>query len=177
MEILIPDEYRVLYEPYYTPRILKIPHPALRSVAKPVAKVTKRHQELIKQMIREMRGANGIGLAAPQLGVLERVIVIAPGGLKPLALINPQITAAEGQVVGQEGCLSVPGLYGDVERAEKVEIQAQDRTGATCTWEMEGLAARVVQHEIDHLDGVLFFDKADIATLHWEMPSGASPVE
>ena len=177
MEILIPAEYQPLYEPGYTPRILKIPHPALRSVAKRVTKVSKRHQELIKQMIREMRAANGIGLAAPQIGVLERVIVIAPGNMKPLALINPEILSAEGEIVGQEGCLSVPGLYGDVGRAEKVRVQAQDRTGSTCTWEMEGLAARVVQHETDHLDGVLFYDKADLATLHWEMPSGASPAE
>ncbi len=170
MEIVVPPEYQALYES--DGPILKVPHPVLRQKAEPVAKVTKRTQEVMDSMVRIMRAANGVGLAGPQVGVSERIIVIAPEGFRPLPLVNPIILSREGTMVGQEGCLSIPGLYGDVERARKIEIEALDRKGRRVQYELEGMPARVVQHEIDHLDAVLFTDKVDPSTLHWMHPDG-----
>jgi peptide deformylase len=124
-------------------------------------------------MIRIMKDANGIGLAAPQLGLLTNLVIISSEHMRPTALINPVITKMEGKQIGQEGCLSLPGLYGDVERAEYIEIEAMDRRGREVVFELEGMPARVAQHEIDHLTGVLFTDKVDLATLHWHHPNGA----
>jgi peptide deformylase len=122
-------------------------------------------------MERALKIANGVGIAAPQLGESLRVILIAPDGRKPTALINPEIIRAEGEATGQEGCLSLPGLYGDVQRHTKVEVRAINKEGNPVRLDLEGMSARIVEHEIDHLDGVLFIDKADPATLHWEWPS------
>jgi peptide deformylase len=170
MEIVVPDEFKFLYEKSDARPVVKIPAPVLRQRALALTKVSRKTLLLIDQMSRIMRMANGIGLAAPQLGILSRVIVIAPDGMKPSALINPRVVKAEGSVVGEEGCLSIPGLYGDVTRPEFVEVEAMDRKGRMMTLELEGLPARVVQHEIDHLDGILFIDKVDPATLHWMNP-------
>ena len=90
--------------------------------------------------------------------------------MKPLALVNPVILDAGGEQLGQEGCLSIPGLYGDVSRFDQIEISALDRTGRPISLKLSGMPSRVVQHEIDHLDGVLFIDKVNLATLHWEDP-------
>jgi peptide deformylase len=139
-------------------------------VAQPLVKVTKKTQLLVDDMLRIMRRANGVGLAAPQLGIDQRVIVIAPMDYRPMALINPVITKMEGEVLGTEGCLSLPGLYGTVKRAKYVEVDCLDRRGREITIELEGMPARVLQHEVDHLDGVLFIDKVDVATLHWAQP-------
>ncbi|HRI45177.1 MAG TPA: peptide deformylase, partial [Fimbriimonadaceae bacterium] len=98
-------------------------------------------------------------------------------GMKPLPLINPEIVAQEGSQIGEEGCLSIPGLYGDVERAAWVRVEAYDRKGRPIEIEMEGIAARVVLHEVDHLNGVLFIDKVDEATLHWQHPSSRADAE
>jgi peptide deformylase len=133
-------------------------------------KISKKTDFTINEMMRIMRKAHGIGLAAPQVGLSQRLIVIAPPDYKPTALINPKIIKAEGEQIGQEGCLSIPGLYGDVKRFEYVEVEAMDRKGRELIFELDGLAARVVQHEIDHLDGILFIDKVDLATLHWVDP-------
>lgn len=172
MEIVVPDEFKYLYETSAKRPVLKVPHPVLRQLAAPVGKVSRKTQELIDQMLKIMKGANGVGLAAPQVGVLQRIIVIAPMDMKPTALINPKVVKAEGEQVGVEGCLSIPGLYGDVKRAAFIEVDAEDRKGRHLTFELEGMHARVVQHEIDHLDGVLFTDKVDLATLHWAHPDG-----
>jgi len=173
MEIVIPDEFRYLYRQTPEWPVVKIPDPVLRSVASPVTKVGKKTQELIDEMMRTMNLARGIGLAAPQLGVLQRVVVVAVPDVKPFAMINPRVLKTDGEQIGQEGCLSVPGLYGDVTRALSVKVEAIDRTGKDVVFDLEGIAARVALHEIDHLDGVLFTDKADPATLHWEHPEGA----
>lgn len=170
MEIVVPDEYRYLYELTWTPPVVKYPAEVLRRRALPVAKFSKRTIRLIGDMIRIMRDANGQGLAAPQVGVSERVVIIAPGGGKAMPLVNPTILEAIGEQVGQEGCLSIPGLYGDVKRSQRVVVRALDGRGKVGEWEMEGLAARVVLHEIDHLDGVLFTDRVDPATLYWQNP-------
>lgn len=170
MDIVVPDEYKFLYEVSPQRPVLKVPHPALRQVAKEVDRVTKKTQLIIDDMLRIMKLANGVGLAGPQLGISQRIITINVTGVKPMGLVNPSIKKSEGEDIDTEGCLSVPGVYGDVKRAEWVLVEATDRKGRTYTYEFEGLPARVVQHEIDHLDGILFLDKVDIATLHWANP-------
>jgi len=172
MEILVPDEFKYLYVRNAERPIVKIPDAVLRKQATDVTRIGKKQQELIDEMLLFMKQANGIGLAAPQVGNLQRIVVVAPPGIRAMALINPKVVKAEGTQVGQEGCLSIPGLYGDVERALYVEVEAFDRRGRQITLELEGLPARVAQHEIDHLDGVLFIDKVDPATLHWMHPDG-----
>jgi peptide deformylase len=172
MEVVVPDEFKYLYVRNAERPVFKVPDPVLRQNALAVAKLSKKTQQLIDSMLRIMHQANGVGLAAPQVGILQRIIVAAPVGMKPTAFINPTIVKAEGEVVGLEGCLSLPGLYGDVKRAEYVEVEAMDRRGREYTFELEGMPARVVQHEIDHLTGVLFIDKVDPVTLHWTHPDG-----
>lgn len=169
MQIVIPDEFQYLYAVNTERPVLKIPAEVLRQKAKSIERVTKKHQIIADNMVKIMKQAHGVGLAGPQIGVSERLIVIAPTG-KPLVLLNPIIKESEGEVIGEEGCLSIPGLYGDVLRAEKVLVSAYDRKGRECEFEMEGMSARVVQHEIDHLDGILFIDKVDPKTLHWLHP-------
>jgi len=170
MQIVVPDEFKYLYARDAERPIVKVPDPVLRQTAVEVARLSKKTLLLVDDMMRIMRKANGVGLAAPQVGILQRVIVVAPLDFKPMALINPVITKAEGEQIGQEGCLSIPGLYGDVKRADFVEVDCIDRKGREITIELEGMPARIVQHEIDHLDGVLFIDKVDVATLHWAHP-------
>ena len=178
MQIVVPDEYRHLYVHDREHPVVKIPADVLRQVAPDVPKISKKTILLIDDMVRIMRRANGVGLAAPQVGILQRLIVINPEGMRPTALINPVIVKAEGEQIGQEGCLSIPGLYGDVKRYDYVEVEALDRRGRELTYELEGMPARIVQHEIDHLDGILFIDKVIAETLHWMHPEGSDdPVE
>ena len=170
MQIVVPDEFKLLYVRNSERPVVKIPDPVLRQVAAEVPKLSKKTLLLIDDMLRIMRRANGVGLAAPQVGILQRIIVIAPEGTRPTALINPRIVKAEGEQIGQEGCLSIPGLYGDVKRYKYVEVEAFDRKGRELVFELEDMPARVVQHEIDHLDGILFIDKVLTETLHWTNP-------
>ncbi len=172
MLVVVPDEFQYLYVQNDERPVVKIPADVLRAVAAPVRKITKKTQFLIDDMVRIMKKASGIGLAAPQVGVSSRLIVIAPDDMKPMALINPRVIREEGEQIGQEGCLSIPGLYGDVIRAAYIEVEAIDRRGNLITLELEGLPARVVLHEVDHLDGVLFTDKVDPKTLNWRDPDG-----
>jgi peptide deformylase len=172
MEIVVPDEFRYLYVQNDERPVVKVPAAVLRQKAHEVAKISKRTQALIDTMMTIMRKANGVGLAAPQIAVLQRVIVVSPADMKPMALINPVIVKAEGEQIGMEGCLSIPGLYGDVKRFAYVEVECLDRRGRELTIELEGMPARVVQHEIDHLEGVLFTDKVLLETLHWAHPEG-----
>ncbi|MFZ5824975.1 MAG: peptide deformylase [Bacillota bacterium] len=141
--------------------IVKDPADVLRKKAKPVTKVNASIKKLLDDMAETMYEAPGVGLAGPQVGVSKRVIVIDPHdettGL--LQLINPEIIAQEGWVKGTEGCLSIPGLVGDVWRYEKVRVVALDRNGHKVWIDAEGWLARIFQHEIDHLDGVLYTDK------------------
>lgn len=177
MQVVVPDEFKFLYVQNEERPVVKIPAPVLREVAKPVAKISKKTQLLIDDMVRIMTKANGIGLAAPQVGLLQQVIVVAADGMKPTALINPVVVKSEGEQIGEEGCLSIPGLYGDVKRAAYVEVEALDRRGRELTFEFEGLPARVLLHEVDHLSGVLFIDKVDVTTLHWRNPADNPPDE
>lgn len=177
MQIVVPEEFKALYVTDAKNPIVKIPAPVLRQKAQEVVKISKKVGFLLDDMLRIMRKANGVGLAAPQLGLLQRIIVIAPDDMRPTALINPRIVKMEGEQIGQEGCLSIPGLYGDVKRAQYIEVEAIDRKGRELTYELEGMPARVVQHEVDHLDGVLFIDKVMVETLHWIDPNSPHPDE
>lgn len=130
----------------------------LRKHARQVVKFDRRLAVLLDDMADTMYEADGVGLAAPQVGVLKRAVVIDVGeGL--IELVNPQIVWQEGEVVGAEGCLSVPGRRGTVARPEKVRVAAQDRKGNAVEVEGEGLLAVCLCHEIDHLDGILYVDK------------------
>lgn len=130
----------------------------LRKHARRVDKFDKRLAVLLDDMADTMYEADGVGLAAPQVGILKRCVVIDVGeGL--IELVNPEILSAEGEVVDVEGCLSVPGRRATVARPEKVRVHAQDRKGKHIEIEGEGLLARCLCHELDHLDGVLYVDK------------------
>jgi peptide deformylase len=151
------------------PEIVKLGHPALRQCARPVARIDAQTPSLIERMIRIMREAHGLGLAAPQVGVSLRILVYDAGeGEGVRVLINPKIVSMKGeQLEPPEGCLSIPGLVGRVQRAEEVRIKGFDRRLKPVIKRVTGLEARVLQHEIDHLDGILFIDKADPETLEW----------
>ena len=141
--------------------ILTYPDPRLHTVAKPVAVVDERIRQLIADMIETMYEAKGIGLAATQVDVHERVIVIdvSEEHSQPLALINPVIEwASSDRIKGEEGCLSVPGIYDGVERAHQVRVSALDPDGQPITIEAEGLESICLQHEIDHLQGKVFVE-------------------
>ena len=173
MDILVPDEMKHLYVRNGERPVYKIPAPVLRQKAVEIRTISKKVLQTADDMIAIMKKARGIGLAAPQVGLSQRMIVIAPEGIKPTVMINPRILESAGEVVMEEGCLSIPGLYGDVTRPEKVVVEAYDRKGRRVEYELEDMPARVVQHEIDHLEGILFIDLADPATLHWTDPEKA----
>ena len=140
-------------------KILTAGDPVLRQTAAEVTKIDKKLIKLLKDMAETMYAADGVGLAAPQIGVSKRIVVIDVGdGI--IEMINPVIVNKEGSVVGGEGCLSVPEYEGEVERAEKVVCEFTDRSGKRYLIETDGLLAIAIQHELDHLDGVLFIDKA-----------------
>lgn len=133
--------------------------PILRKTARPVDQVTDRTRKILNDMADTMYHAQGVGLAAPQVGISKRLIVVDVGdGL--LQLVNPVISAKDGIQEGPEGCLSVPGLNGVVVRANHVVVTAQNEYGEPVTIDAEGFKARALQHEIDHLEGILYTDKA-----------------
>jgi len=142
--------------------IVKHPDPVLRERAKEVTKFNASLHKLLDDMADTMYDADGVGLAAPQVGILKRVFVVDADeehGL--IELVNPEIVSMEGEQLGAEGCLSIPGLQGDVKRANKVVIKGQDRHGNPVQYEGTELLARAFQHELDHLNGVLFIDLAE----------------
>ena len=143
--------------------ILVYPDPFLARKAVPVPVVDDRIRALIRDMFETMYAAEGIGLAATQVGVGKRVVVLdvspVDGTIAPLAVVNPEIVARDGSATAVEGCLSVPGVQGEVCRAETVEVRGMDEQGAPLRIRAEGILSRALQHEIDHLDGVLFIDR------------------
>ncbi|MCU6708954.1 peptide deformylase [Paenibacillus sp. J5C_2022] len=142
--------------------IVKEPDPVLHEVAKEVTKFNANLQKLLKDMAETMYDANGVGLAAPQIGILKRVIVVDVGDENGLVkMVNPVITEREGEQIGPEGCLSIPGINGEVRRAERIVVEGQDAAGERFTIEAKGYFARAFQHEIDHLNGILFTEIAD----------------
>jgi len=142
--------------------ILVWPHPVLKQKAQPVAKVDDEIRTLIKDMFESMYAADGVGLAAPQIGVLKNVVVLdttpRQPEAKPVAMVNPEILSLEGKMTYKEGCLSVPGEAEDVDRAAVVTVRFLDENGDEQTLTCEGLLAVAVQHETDHLKGVMFVD-------------------
>ena len=131
----------------------------LRQVATPVTDFTPELKKIIKDMIEFMKDSNGIGLAAPQIGISKRFVVIGFEDVDPFVLINPEIieTSLEENVY-EEGCLSIPGMYAKVTRPERIKVQAWNERGRPFNLEADGLLSTVIQHEIDHLNGVLFID-------------------
>lgn len=144
-------------------QIRKAGDKVLKEQAAPVAKIDRRIKRLLDDMAQTMYDAEGVGLAAPQVGVSLRIIVVDAGdGL--YELINPELHECEGSECSTEGCLSIPGIFGEVERGTSVKVEGFNRDGKKVCITATGLLARALQHEIDHLDGVLFIDRAN--TLH-----------
>jgi peptide deformylase len=142
--------------------ILLLGSDALHQKAEAVETVDDEIRALIVQMFAAMQSHNGVGLAAPQVGRLLRLFVVIADDGVPRVFINPHIVfSSEETVSREEGCLSIPGTYGDIVRPEKITVQALDERGKKFMLEADGLLARVIQHENDHLDGILFIDRAD----------------
>jgi peptide deformylase len=136
--------------------------PVLREKAARVDEISEKTRELIRNMFETMYAEEGVGLAAPQVGVSERIIVVDPqqDDLPAFALINPEIVELSKETEkGEEGCLSIPGLRDVVERPYRVVVKGTSESGEARQLELDGLAARIIQHEVDHLDGILFFDR------------------
>lgn len=150
-------------------QLMTIGEPVLRGQANPVTKFNNiRLQLVLRDMAETMYRENGVGLAAPQIGIRRRIVVLDVGeGL--VELINPEIVSLEGEIGMVEGCLSVPGRRGFVVRPERVKVKAQDRKGEWFEIEGDGLLGRCLQHEIDHLDGILYVDKMDHEVLDEDM--------
>jgi peptide deformylase len=140
--------------------ILEFPDPRLRTRARPVTEFGPALQRLVDDLFETMYAAPGIGLAATQVDVHQRVIVIdvSREHTEPVVLVNPQILAREGEASSEEGCLSVPGIFDEVKRAARVRVRAQDRGGAVFERDYDEILAVCIQHEMDHLDGKLFVD-------------------
>lgn len=140
-------------------RIRKEGSEVLRKKARAVTAVDNSIRRLIDDMFETMYHADGVGLAAPQIGRSLRIVVVDVGD-GPRALVNPKVTSASGSVTDLEGCLSIPGVSGRVPRAERITVEGLDADGRQVLFQADGLLARAVQHEVDHLDGILFVDRA-----------------
>lgn len=138
--------------------------PALRRTSREVPQVTDRIREIMEDMVETMRASHGVGLAGPQVGIMRRIFVAEPNpeADPPVVyyMINPEIYETEGEIEDDEGCLSVPGLIGTVKRPERIKIRALDLDGNQQDYEFTDFAARIMCHETDHLNGVLYIDKA-----------------
>ncbi len=144
--------------------ILEAPHPTLKSKAEPVSDIDKELLELMGNMLETMYEAPGIGLAAPQVGILKRVIVIDIGreeeNRNPFSFINPEIIwRSEDEEIAEEGCLSLPQQFADISRARAIRLRYLDSHGASRELEADDIFARCIQHEVDHLDGILITDR------------------
>ena len=154
-------------------QVVHLPHPALRFAAKPIQRVDPTLQQVIRRMFELMYEHDGIGLAANQVGLPIQLFVVnlaaAPDAGEQRVFINPVISLPKGSSTAEEGCLSIPGVYGPVTRPDKIRVQAYDANGVEIDLELDGMFARVVQHETDHLHGVLFPDRMD--------PTGLKEIE
>ena len=147
-----------------------IPDPVLRQKARRVSKIDDALHKLIDDMIDTMRDADGVGLAANQVGVLQRVVVIEiPEEEQVRVLINPEIVRREGERVVEEGCLSIPGFRGELVRSVKVRVRALDRDGKPVRFKAEGLLAQALEHETDHINGVLYIDHLESPDKLWKL--------
>ena len=141
-------------------KILTYKDPALHKVCRPVEKFDWRLHKLLNDMTDTLAEANGVGLAAPQVGILRRVVIVDTGE-EILELVNPELLETSGEQVGAEGCLSVPGKYGLVKRPNYAKVRAQDRNGEWFELEADGLLGRCIQHENDHLDGITIMESSE----------------
>ena len=168
--------------------ILKYPDPLLAKKSKAVKRVDDNVKKLIKDMIETMQAAPGVGLAAPQVGELVRVITVNVSMVipeqqqgkwesEPFALINPKIKKKSGQQVFEEGCLCLPGIVGPVKRASDITVEALDKNGNKVKIEATGFLATVIQHEIDHLEGIVFIDRIEDKSLIREISPKQEPLE
>jgi len=146
--------------------ILKYPDETLKQISEPVKLFDQKLYDFLSDLQETMRaGPGGVGIAAPQVGILQRIAIVDVSLRKKIKhngcmiLINPEIKTWDGMKVGREGCMSVPDYTGNVIRAEKITMQAYNENGDVCDYECEGYEARAVQHELDHLDGLLFLDR------------------
>jgi len=144
-------------------RIVKYPHPVLRYTSKPIRRVDVELRKIAEQMLDLMYEAEGVGLAANQINLPLRIFVANPAGKRgegeEFIFINPELQLPKGSEVDREGCLSLPGLYGDVRRSKQIQISAYDLQGNSIERQLDGFLARIVQHEYDHLEGKFFFDR------------------
>ena len=145
-------------------QIIQYPHPTLRHLSKPLKRVDQELHAIVREMFELMYAAKGIGLAANQVDLPYRLFVINlasdPAAMdQEFVFLNPVLTSRKGNAEGEEGCLSLPGVYADVKRSERVVLNAYDLGGREVTMELDGLFAKAVQHELDHLDGILFIDR------------------
>ena len=147
-----------------------LPDPVLRQKARRVTKIDDALQKLIDDMIDTMRDASGVGLAANQVGVLQRIVVIEiPDEEEVLVLINPEITRREGERLVEEGCLSIPGYRGELTRSLKVRARALDRDGNAVRIKADGLLAQALEHETDHINGTLYIDHLESSDKLWKL--------
>ena len=161
--------------------VIIVPHPTLRKKAAPVTDFGEETQQLIDDMILTLREESGAGLAAPQVNVSQQVILVEYGDDEdeniPSTLyvaVNPKITRfSQDMILGAEGCLSIPGLMGEVERSQEIVVEGQNRHGESLKMKLRGWVARIFQHEIDHLNGILYTDKT---TNVWETDENYNPV-
>ena len=135
--------------------------PKLTKVCHPVTKFDQKLADLLDDMVETLEASGGVGLAAPQIGILRRVCIVLNDQEEYLELVNPEIVSQEGEQEGFEGCLSLTGMYGIVERPMKVKVKAQNRHGEPVEFEGEGITARCFCHEIEHLDGHMYYEKCD----------------
>ena len=142
-------------------QILQKEDPALHKVCHPITKFDGKLAALLSDLTDTLKDAGGLGLAAPQIGILRRVCVVMDDDESFLELVNPEILSQEGEQEGFEGCLSLAGMYGIVKRPMKVKVKAQDRTGTEIEYEREGITARCFCHEIEHLDGHMYYEHTD----------------
>lgn len=149
-------------------KIHTYPAPVLRKISEPVKSFGPAEQQLIDDMIETMFKGDGVGLAAPQVGISKRILVAVPTlkSAEAIVFVNPQIYEMSGHEMGAEGCLSFPGLSATVARASRIRVRYMDRKGKPQDIEAKGLFARIIQHEADHLDAVLFIDRIDFDTRH-----------
>jgi peptide deformylase len=174
VEIEIPPDVRKMWDERGDP-VVKYPADVLREPAQPLVKPNASTRALVDKMKAAMFEAHGVGLAAPQMGVSERVIIYKmPEEKEPLrVIVNPKIISFKGEQIGPEGCLSIPTLQGEVKRANEVIVKGMDMLGRPFKRRATAFEARVIQHEVDHLDGILFIDRTDLESLHWLEPDEA----
>jgi len=145
-------------------KIVYFPDDPLTLKARPVEIFGEKVQRLVEEMLETMHAHDGVGLAAPQIGLRRRVFVLQEPDADPIAFVNPEIVSMEGEAEGEEGCLSMPGIYAKVPRATRLLVRAQEPTGEAFEMEAEDFLARIIQHETDHLNGILFPERLDLLT-------------